>query len=168
MIVTLLSQLSTLQVDWKSAYRRVHLVADTAVQSIIAIFGMLLLALRFTFGGTTNPSHWSNVSEIATDLANDLVCHPNWLPSIHHSEHQHLLLQAHDCDLSLDPIMPFGEALPLGVFMMADDNPKYNCYIDDVFGCFLAEHADRGEAIAPLVLSLFGRPTPSCSSRVSR
>ena len=33
------------KVDWKSAYRRVHLVVDIAVQSIVAIAGMLLLAL---------------------------------------------------------------------------------------------------------------------------
>ena len=163
--------------DWKSAYRRVHLVADTAVQSIFAVSGMLLLALRLTFGGAANPSHWSDVSEIATDLDNDLVRRPDWLLSTHRSEHQHLLLQAHDCDHSLDPTTPFGEALPLGVPMTADDNPKYDCYIDDVFGCFLAEHAARGEAVAPVVLSLFGRPndaqeslplaTPSCPSQSS-
>ena len=65
------------KVDWKSAYRRVHLVAAMAVQPIVAVSGMLLLALRLTFGGVANPSHWSYVSEIATDLANDLVRQPD-------------------------------------------------------------------------------------------
>ena len=49
--------------------------------------------------------------------------------------------------------------------------------IDDVVGCFFPEHAARGEAVAPVVLSLFGRPndaqeslplaTPSCPSQSS-
>ena len=48
--------------------------------------------------------------------------------------------------------------------MTANDDPKYDCYIDDVFGCFLAEHAARGEAVVPLVLSLFGRPNDALES----
>ena len=68
------------KVDWKSAYRRVHLVAAMAVQSIVAVSGMLLLALRLTFGRAANPFHWSDVSEIATNLANDLVRRPDWPP----------------------------------------------------------------------------------------
>jgi len=48
--------------------------------------------------------------------------------------------------------------------MTADDDPKYDCYIDDVFGSYLAEHAARGEAVVPLVLSLFGRPNDTQES----
>ena len=60
--------------------------------------------------------------------------------------------------------------------MTVDDDPKFDCYIDDIFGAFLAEYTNRGEAIIPLVLSLFGRPNhvkeslprdPSCPSRSS-
>ena len=104
------------------------------------------------------------MSEIATDLADDLARRPDWTPSIHHSEHQHLLRQAHDCDHSLEPTTPFSRALLLGVPMTADDDPKYDCYIDDVFGSYLAEHAARGEAVVPLVLSLFGRPNDTQES----
>ena len=95
---------------------------------------MLLLALRLTFGGAVNPSHWSDISEVATDLANDLLRHPDWHPSIHHSEYQHLLLQTHDCDHSLDPTTPFGAVLPLGEPMTVDNDPKFDCYLDDIFG----------------------------------
>ena len=36
--------------------------------------------------------------------------------------------------------------------------------IDDVVGCFFPEHAARGEAVVPLVLSLFGRPNDAQES----
>jgi hypothetical protein len=32
-----------------------------------------LIALCLTFGGASNPSQWSNISEMATNLANDIV-----------------------------------------------------------------------------------------------
>jgi hypothetical protein len=48
--------------------------------------------------------------------------------------------------------------------MTADDDPKYDCYINNVFGCYLAEHASRGETVIPLVLSLFGRPNDAQES----
>jgi hypothetical protein len=90
------------KIDWKSAYRGVHLHTDTpAVQSMVVIAGKLLLALRQTFGGASNPSQWSDISEIATDLANDLVRRADWNPLVHHSPHQHRLTDAHDPDIGL-------------------------------------------------------------------
>ena len=48
------------KVDCKSAYRRVHLKAKT----------------------TPNPSQWSGVSEVISDLENDLVSRNNWDPVV--------------------------------------------------------------------------------------
>ncbi|KAI2501553.1 hypothetical protein MHU86_12930 [Fragilaria crotonensis] len=56
-----------------------------------SIDDLLLVALRMTFGGAPNPSQWSDVSEMITDLANDLVRRDDWDPSVYHSPHQHLL-----------------------------------------------------------------------------
>ena len=39
------------KVDCKSAYRRIHLQAATALKACTVIAGMLLVALRLTFGG---------------------------------------------------------------------------------------------------------------------
>ena len=47
-----------------------------------------------TFGGAANPSQWSDISEIATDLSNDLVRDPAWDPDLFQSPHQHLLKDA--------------------------------------------------------------------------
>jgi hypothetical protein len=68
------------KVDWKSAYRRVHLRPSTAVKSCTFIDGLLLMALRMTFGGAPNPAQWSDISEVVTDLANDLVRRNDWDP----------------------------------------------------------------------------------------
>lgn len=69
-------------VDFKSAYRRVHLKAKTALKSSTCIAGMLLVAfLHMTFGGVPNPSQWSHISEVIADLANDLVRRIDWDPA---------------------------------------------------------------------------------------
>lgn len=40
------------------------------------------MPLRVTFGGASNPSQWSDVSEVVTeDLANDLVKRDDWNPT---------------------------------------------------------------------------------------
>ena len=79
------------KVDCKSAYRRIHLKASTAVQWCTSIDDLLLVALRMTFGGAPNPFQWSNVSEVITDLENHLVRRSDWDPEVFHSLHQHLL-----------------------------------------------------------------------------
>jgi hypothetical protein len=73
--------------DFKSAYRRIHLQAPTAVKACTCVDGILLVALRMTFGGSPNPSLWSDVLEVVTDLANDLVRRSDWDPTRHHSPH---------------------------------------------------------------------------------
>jgi hypothetical protein len=70
------------KVDCKSAYRRVHLQAKTAVKSSTCTAGMLLVTLRMTFGGAPNPSQWSDVSEVIADLANYLARRSDWDPSV--------------------------------------------------------------------------------------
>ena len=42
-------------------------------------------------GGSPNPSLWSDVSEVVTNLANDLVRRSDWDLTRHHSPHQPLL-----------------------------------------------------------------------------
>ena len=49
-------RLLIMKVDCKSAYQRVHLRAKTAFKSSTCTAGMLLVALRMTFGGSPNPS----------------------------------------------------------------------------------------------------------------
>ena len=64
--------------DIKSAYRRAHLSAETAVESLMIFENILYLALRMTFGGSPCPSQWSCISETMCDLANDLIQCDKW------------------------------------------------------------------------------------------
>ncbi|KAI2510349.1 hypothetical protein MHU86_4073 [Fragilaria crotonensis] len=102
------------KVDCKSTYRRIHLKALTALKSCTSINDLLLKALRMTFGGgTPNPSQWSDVSEVITDLANDLVRRSDWDPKVFHLPHQHLL-DSNDADNTNEGMVnrssAFGEA----------------------------------------------------------
>ncbi|KAI2503360.1 hypothetical protein MHU86_11080 [Fragilaria crotonensis] len=149
-------------VDCKSAYRRIHLKAATAMKSCTSIDDLLLVALRMTFGGAPNPSQWSDVSEMITDLANDLVRRDDWDPSVYHSPHQHLLDTegAVDNDKgSVDKMSVFGKADYFAVnYPPYDDLPRFDCYLDDIFGAFNPRDAEKSAAAIPLALHLVGRP----------
>jgi hypothetical protein len=152
------------KVDWKSAYRRLHNAAATAVAAMVLVGGFLLIALRLTFGGAPNPSRWSDLSEIACDLSNDLTRNPGWDPSRH--------LSPHSTKLPAEPLLepaavPLATAQPLSVPLPVDDEPKSEVYIDDLFNCFLHRHLQRGREILPFVLHLLGRP-PDAADPIDR
>ncbi|KAI2512435.1 hypothetical protein MHU86_1888 [Fragilaria crotonensis] len=146
------------KVDCKSAYRRIHLKAATAMKSCTSIDDLLLVALRMTFGGAPNPSQWSDVSEMITDLANDLVRRDDWDPSVYHSPHQHLLDTegAVDNDKgSVDKMSVFGKADYFAVnYPPYDDLPRFDCYLDDILGPSTPRRRKSAAAI-PLALHLF-------------
>jgi hypothetical protein len=152
------------KVDWKSAYRRLHNAPATAVSAMVLVGRFLLVALRLTFGGAPNPSRWSDLSEIACDLSNDLARNPGWEPSRH--------LSPHASKLPSDPLLeppdiPYATAHPLSVPLPVDDDPKSEVYIDDLFNCYLQRHLLRGREILPFVLELLGRP-PDADDPIER
>ena len=67
-------------------------------------------------------------------------------------------------DTDLDTDLPFAPACPLGVPIPPSDEPKFECYIDDIFGALMEDHYDRGSAVIPLVLALLGRPVTDSES----
>jgi hypothetical protein len=151
------------KIDLKAAYRRVHLAAQMALQACVMIGGLLLLALRLTFGGAANPSQWSDISEMAMDLANDLVHHPGWDPSLHSSPHQHLIADR----VELEPAStPFATALAVRIPWLPTSDPKCDGYLDDIFMAFLPCDLARGSAVLPLVVHLLGRPVHPAESEL--
>jgi hypothetical protein len=152
------------KVDWKSAYRRLHNAPATAVSAMVFVGQFLLVALRLTFGGAPNPSRWSDLSEIACDLSNDLARNPGWDPQRHLSPHSNKLPPE---PLLEPPTIPFATAEPLSVPLPDDDEPKSEVYIDDLFNCFLQQHLVRGREILPFVLQLLGRP-PDAGDPIER
>ena len=99
------------------------------------IDGTLLVALRMTFGGLPNPSLWSDVSEVVTNLANNLVQRSDRDPTRHHLPHQPLLetdrAKDGDVNVALEGRDSFAPDYPI-----EDILPRFNCYLDDIFGAF--------------------------------
>jgi len=106
------------------------------VQAMVMIGIFMLIALQMTFRGAANPSQWSNVSERATDLANDLVRDAGWDHEILVSPHQELLGDAFEVE---GDELPFTSASEVMVELPADDEPKADCYIDNIFAAFLEQ-----------------------------
>jgi len=153
------------KVDFKSAYRRLHLHPWTAVKSCTSLAEKLLVALRMTFGGSPNPSMWSDISEVITDLANDIVRRPDWDPRRHHSPHQALLLSDDAVDGDAGGFLP-GERFKCAYLMapdypVADTLPRFDCYLDDIFGAFLGDQMEKSAAAVPLAMHIVGRPNDS-------
>eukprot|EP00956_Cyclotella_meneghiniana_P025476 scaffold53298_cov92-Cyclotella_meneghiniana.AAC.1 len=71
------------KVDYKSAFRRVHLAWKTALQTCTHLpeAEIAILALRLTFGGSPCPAEWSAISELANDLTTAIMQHPDWDPN---------------------------------------------------------------------------------------
>jgi hypothetical protein len=68
--------------DYSDAYRRVaHSPAATA-QTIATLDGIAYVSLRLTFGGSPNPPTWCAISEIVTDLANEIAWCSDWEPTV--------------------------------------------------------------------------------------
>ena len=149
------SRILLTKVDLKSAYRRMHYCAATAVQAMITIGAFVLIALRMTFGGAPNPSQWSDLSELACDLINDLVRDDGWDEQTYQSPHQHLI--GDGVELEADDVA-FGSAGELLVDVPADDQPKADVFIDDLFMAFLETDAARGSRVIPFVVHLLSRP----------
>jgi hypothetical protein len=129
------------KVDIKSAFRRMHLNWEVAMQTCTQIphLDLAIMATRLTFGGSPNPSKWGMVSEIMIDLANAIQNDPDWNPDEFFSPSQHLVpeykpLPAH---------IPFTPAKKeLFVDINVSDKGKNDGYIDDLIG--LADPKEQG------------------------
>jgi hypothetical protein len=76
-----------------------------------------LPSLRLTFGGSPCPNEFCIVSELCTDLANDLLHCPNWDPLKNKSPYVNHLSSPRLPDESI----PFGQAKELDVEIPPDD-----------------------------------------------
>jgi hypothetical protein len=146
------------KVDWSKAYRRDHYSASTALECATQCNGTLLIPLRLTFGGASNPSEFCNFSETACDLANELLHCEAWDPDILHSSVQDKIPKE---PMILDDSTPFAKALPLAVDIPTETIGKADNYLDDLIMIILGDNPEnikRGNSAATLALEILGRP----------
>ncbi|KAI2502400.1 hypothetical protein MHU86_12057 [Fragilaria crotonensis] len=98
--------------DYSDAYRRLAHSATAAPQTIAVHDGLGYIALRLTFGGSANPPTWCMVSEMVTDLANEICQCEEWDPTTLHSPAQPLSPEPRYAN---DHTVPVAQAYPTAV-----------------------------------------------------
>jgi hypothetical protein len=118
------------KINIESAYRRCHLNAITAMQTITQLpkdkLGIIMLCL--TIGGTPCPFQWNILLESIRDLANKILLDNNWDPRTDYAPSQHLIP---DMEL-LDDSIPFTDGAKLIVDIPVNPREIGAIYIDDL------------------------------------
>jgi hypothetical protein len=120
------------KVDWKSAFKRMHLDPKSACQKCTQIpeHGIAIIALRLTFRGSPNPSEWGAVSESCCNLVNALLHGPDLDPTELEAPYQALIPPYEP----LPDDIPFAEAKKQFVNIPVNDKGNNEVFIDDLMG----------------------------------
>ena len=118
--------------DAKSAYRRMHVSAATALKAGVQLkidgITFLLLSLRLPFGGSPCPAEFCLLSDIITDVINDLMACKDWDPRSVHSDYVTKI----PASKSLPTLIPFAPAKEMSVQLPDDEDCKSDVFIDDI------------------------------------
>ena len=99
------------------------------------------------------------MSEIITDLSNNILASADWEPSRTHSPHR---AQIPKPNILADNI-PFSKALSANVAVIPLKHGKVDCYIDKLISVILhsGENAERSANFVPLAMHIIGCPVHS-------
>ena len=118
------------KINIKSAYRRCHLNAIAAMQTITQLpddeLGIIML--RLTFGGAPCPFEWNIISESIRNLAYEILFNELWDPSTVHTPCQHLVPEMR----LMDDSIPFAEGGELIVDILVDARGMGDVYINNL------------------------------------
>ena len=142
--------------DWKSAYRRCQPDVQSILQQITALDAdTALIGVRLSFGGKPWPAQWSVISEMTTDLINDmLLCDTFDLAELGTSLGVSVPDRANNIPGSLAP------AQPIRVDVSVNPRGQVDCYIDDHITVVLDHdnHVSRASFATPIGFQIMGRP----------
>ena len=114
--------------DFKSAYHRFNLSAQTALESITPFDELLFIFLQMTFGRAACPPQWGCISKTICDAVNDLLQCKEW----NHSDLHSPIPDSIPPLIYLPETTPFKAAARLAVTIPVNDKGKANVYIDNV------------------------------------
>lgn len=148
------------KIDYKSAFRRMHLNAETAARACIQLpdQDLALMYLRLTFGGKPCPSEWGALSESVCDLTNALLSNREWDPDT--------LLNPQSLELPEPEFLPdeikLGKARELVMDIPVQDTGYADVFIDDTFAIVAdlpgSDNIKRLERATLLALHTVARP----------
>jgi hypothetical protein len=143
--------------DYSDAYRRIAHSASAAPQTIAVHEGMGYLALRLTFGGSPNPPTWCMVSEMVTDLANEISQCEDWDPTTLYNPVQPVAPKPIYLADSDAPCLP---ALEMAVRVPPISWGKVDGFIDDLIHVFwdTPSNLERLPHAVPLAMFVTSRP----------
>jgi hypothetical protein len=148
------------KIDYKSAYRRCHLGARTAIQTCTQLpeENLAVVALRLTFGGAPGPYEWGVISETICDLATAILQDDDWNPSLTRAPNSNLVPKKK----VMSDDVPFGIGRQLIVDVPVDPRGTTDVYIDDTIAlCVDLENTDndcRLENATLLAIEAAARP----------
>ena len=118
--------------DLKSAYRRMHLSASSSFSSAVRVklnkIWYILLSVRLPFGGASCPPEFCLLSDLITDLINDILSCDSW---DHHKIASNYVKKIPPA-VMLDPKVPFAQAKSMIVSLPNEDHGKADVFIDDI------------------------------------
>lgn len=142
--------------DCSDAHRRVAHSASAVVQSIIIFAAVAHLALRLTFGGSSNPPTWCAFSEMATDLSNEIALCKEW----DHAKTRSPAQPITPIPVELPDDEPFAEGRPMAVHVPPSVTARTDSFIDDLIRVFLDTpvNREREPHVVPLAMRVTSRP----------
>ena len=126
--------------DYSDADRRVAHSGSASPQTIAVHDGMAYLALRLTFGGSPNPPTWCMISELVTDLTNEISQCEDWDPTHLRSP---VKPTAPEPVYVAEAEAPLAPALPMAVEIPPIEQEKVDGFVDDLFYVFWDTPSNR-------------------------
>lgn len=143
--------------DFAKAYRRLHYHGASAVRCIAVFEHLAYVMLRLSFGGKSCPASWCAVSELITDLANELLHDPTWSAEPPFCSPDQTLVPPPD---RLPNHIPLAPSLPTMLLPPPHPEGMTDVFVDDVSTLFLdtPENCARAPAAVPLAIHVISRP----------
>ena len=141
--------------DLDTAYLRIHAHANTASTCIEIVDELDFLCLRSPFGTTPAPAEYTNISEAAIDLGNDLLQDQSWDTNDLKSPHRSLLPP----EEKQQSASHMAKAYPLAVEIIATE-ASMDGFINDIITITVDDNhwIDCSKSSALLVIHTLFRP----------
>jgi len=142
--------------DYSDAYRRVTHNGRTAAQQILVVEETAYIMLRMTFGGSANPPCLCSMSEMTTDLSNELFMAESW----DHTKVNSPIADSLEPPRYNSPSAHVTRARPMVFDIPTSSAARTDSFIDDLICVCLDDKTslERAGRATPLAVHVTSRP----------